>query len=486
MAMRTIPIPRFAWIVLIVVAILGAIWLTRSYWVPWGRTAGIFPAAAATEDESAHEAHAAGASAVIVLSEQAKKNIGLKTGPVTLGVYEQSVSIPAIVTAQPGRTRRAVAAPLTGFVLDVFAVPGQAVQAGDPLFVLELTNEDLIDAEADFLNTSLALDVARSVLKRLQSVTEGALAQRVVYEQENKVAKLEGQLLVQRERLRLHGLGEKQISSIAAKNQLLREFLITAPQPHVGTDPGHLSQSHPELVSATTAESRKEPTSHNGGEYDDNTDGGYIVHQLPIKKGQLVQEGETLIVLADYSRLYIGGDAFERDAPALIRAAEEGWQVSAVLEHEQKQVVEGLNLVYVANEIDPESRTLRFYVNLPNEIVHKAHRDNNRVFPVWRFKPGQRIELRVPVDRWENQIVLPVGAIATDGPERYVFVQNGANKFRRQPVHVLHRGPDKVVVASDGFIYLGESVVLNAAHQLQMALKNKAGGGIDPHAGHSH
>lgn len=485
MAMRTIPLRPVAWIVLIVV-VLGTVWLTRPYWAPLARTAGILPAAAPVEDEHAHEAHAGGATEVIILSDQAKKNINLETGPVILGVYEQTVSIPAIVTAQPGRTHRAVAAPLTGFVLDVFAVPGQAVHAGDPLFVLELTNEDLIAAEADFLNTSLALDVARSVLKRLNTVAEGALPQKVVYEQENKVKQLEGQLLVQRERLRLHGLGDKQIESIATKNRLLREFLITAPRPHAGTEVDHLAQVHPELVTTkranapdTNRESATAASAH-------TPEHGYVVNKLPVKKGQLIKEGDPLIVLADYSHLYIGGDAFERDAPSLIRAAENGWKVSAVLEQDRTRVIEGLEFVFVANEIDPQSRTLKFYVNLPNKIVHRAYRGNGRVFPIWQFKPGQRVELRVPMDRWEEQIVLPVGAIATDGPERYVFVQNGANKFRRQPVHVLHRGPDKVVVANDGSIYPGESVVLNAAHQLQMALKNKAGGGIDPHAGHSH
>ena len=29
-------------------------------------------------------------------------------------------------------------------------------------------------------------------------------------------------------------------------------------------------------------------------------------------------------------------------------------------------------------------------------------------------------------------------------------------------------------------------VAFTGAHQLQMALKNKAGGGVDPHAGHNH
>jgi hypothetical protein len=43
-----------------------------------------------------------------------------------------------------------------------------------------------------------------------------------------------------------------------------------------------------------------------------------------------------------------------------------------------------------------------------------------------------------------------------------------------------------VVVANDGSIFPGDYVALSGAQQMQIALKNKAGGAIDPHAGHNH
>ena len=56
----------------------------------------------------------------------------------------------------------------------------------------------------------------------------------------------------------------------------------------------------------------------------------------------------------------------------------------------------------------------------------------------------------------------------------------------RQPVHVEYRDPRWVVIASDGPLSPGDRIAISAAQQLQLALKNKAGGAIDPHAGHSH
>ena len=93
--------------------------------------------------------------------------------------------------------------------------------------------------------------------------------------------------------------------------------------------------------------------------------------------------------------------------------------------------------------------------------------------------------MRVPVEEWTAQIVLPVEAIAREGAESFVFQQNGKH-FDRVPVHVRYRDSSHAVIASDGSLFPGDVVALRGAHQMQMALKNKSGGGVDPHAGHNH
>jgi len=95
------------------------------------------------------------------------------------------------------------------------------------------------------------------------------------------------------------------------------------------------------------------------------------------------------------------------------------------------------------------------------------------------------MQLQVPVETWKEQIVLPVDAVAQDGPETYAFTADG-NHFDRRPVNVVYRDSSNVVIANDGSIFSGDYVVVSSAQQLQLALKNKAGGAIDPHAGHNH
>jgi len=194
-----------------------------------------------------------------------------------------------------------------------------------------------------------------------------------------------------------------------------------------------------------------------------------------------------MCVLADYNELYIEGAAFEQDGAALNQAAANGWKVAALIQNPSgpPTIIAGLNIVYVANEIDVESRTLHFYIGLQNELLTPPVESAGPQFVNWRFRPGQRLQLQIPIEAFEQQIVVPVDAVTRDGAEQYVFVENGKH-FDRIPVHVRYRDQSSVVIAADGALFPGDRVAQRGAHQMQMALKNKSGGAVDPHAGHNH
>jgi len=208
-----------------------------------------------------------------------------------------------------------------------------------------------------------------------------------------------------------------------------------------------------------------------------------IIESLDVQRGQSVEQGGKLCVLADYSRLYIEGRAFEQDIETVNSVVSKRWTVSA--EFTSGTRIDDLPLSYVSNEIDPNSRTLKLYVDLPNQILQDARNASGQRFLTWKFKPGQRLQLRIPVEEWTDQIVLPVDAVAEEGAESFVFRQSG-KKFERVSVHVVHSDQTSAVIANDGSVFPGDVIARRSAHQMQMALKNKSGGGIDPHAGHSH
>ena len=348
---------------------------------------------------------------------------------------------------------------MTGSITKIHVTEGEAVTPDQPLFEVRLTHEELVQAQADLLKTTEEVDVVRREIRRLEGIgPEGIVAVKTILERRYELQKLEAVRTAQRQTLLLHGLSEPQVEEIVTKRTLLGTVVVRAPE-----------------ASGVTSGANGAAT--------------LLVQELKVERGQHVMAGDTLAILADHETLLVEGEAFEQDIPQITRAAAENHPVVAILESkiEPQQKVDGLQIAYVANRIDSESRALHFYVRLPNEIVRdrRAADDGDARFVEWRYKPGQRMQLRVPVEEWTERIVLPTEAVAQDGVENYVFRING-DHFDRQAVHVEYRDPQSVVIANDGALFPGDRVALSAAQQLQLALKNKSGGAIDPHAGHSH
>jgi biotin carboxyl carrier protein len=379
-----------------------------------------------------------------------------------------------MVVERPGRTKIHVATPLTGVVTDVKPIQGEAIQPGTLLFKIRLTHEDLVDTQTKFLQTLEELDVENREIARLEKLTEGIVAPQVVRERQYARQKLEALLSAQRQALILHGLTEPQVDTIRKERRLLRELQVFAPTADEDADEFRLTTNPLQPVSYDGEPAKKAPTP-------------YVVQELNVHKGQAVQAGDSLCILADFSELYIEGSAFEQDSKSLVEAANRGWNVSARIEagRGKAEAVNRLRVIYLSNEVDKDTRALHFYVALPNEMIRDATTADNHRFIDWKFKPGQRLQVRVPVEELPERIVVPIEAVAADGPEFFIFQENG-KRFVRRPVHVEYQDQTTAVIAQDGSVFPGDSIAISGAHQLQLAIKNKSGGGIDPHAGHSH
>lgn len=480
------------WYVLAAAIVVGvAGWGLRDVWLPsvgrWALSQIEQPGGAdgkVEEDAHAghdHGGHAHDESTSLELSDQARRNIGLSVGEIKLQTYERTLNVPAMVVERPGRTRIQVATPMTGVVTQVQVIKGEAVRPGSLMFKIRLTHEDLVQAQTTFLQKLGELDVENSEIERLEKITSGVVAGKVLLERRYAKQKLEALLSAQREALLLHGLSENQVNQIETNRKLLRELQIYAPSSDTDAEELRLSGPPLQQVSASIAneDTTNSPTT--------TTHPPYVIHDLNVYQGQSVRSGETLCVLADFSHLYIEGRAFEHDSNDLHAAARNKWSVIAVREdnEEQAEMISGLQIEYVANEVAPTSRALHFYVGLPNTIERNEETGDGHRFIEWKFKPGQRLQLQVSTEQWPDKIVLPVDAIAQEGAESYVFMENG-DHFDRMPVHVEYQDQFSVVIANDGSVFPGDSVALSGAHQMQVALKNKAGSGVDPHAGHNH
>lgn len=420
---------------------------------------------------------------VLELSTQAQGNIGLTEEylkPVELETFRIQMTVPGIVEERPGRTRIEVSTPMAGVITRVYAVEGESVHAGTKLFELRITAEELVDSQTEFLRIVGELDVENKEIKRLSEIAKsGAIAPKALLERQYAKDKLENLLRAQREALRLHGLSDRQIDQISTERKLFRDLQIFVPSGDGTAGEIQLARKG-DVVLASTVEEESP-----NAEAKDKTP--LIVTRVPVRAGQTVMAGTTLAEIVDYSELYIEGRTFEREARALADLKKSGWTITAVSESaaDKRETVTGLEYVYSGAEIDPESRTFSFYVRLPNEVVRNVPSPNGQTFVEWRHRPGSRVQLLVPIEELKDQIVLPVEAVAREGAESFVFQQNG-NSFVRIPVRVSHRDSTHVVIANDGSIFPGDVIARTGAHQMQMALKNKSGAGVDPHAGHNH
>ena len=243
---------KWAWPRLLAVAVAGSVY-THNIWFPQTRTgvrsiiAGFRPGGARTEaeppserkdvhagtDHGAHAGHDEETS--LELSENALRNIGLTTDairPIGLQTFRKTITVPAAVVEQPGRTRVQVATPMTGAITHVHAVEGEAVQPGTLLFKIQLTHEDLVKAQTNFVKTLGELDVEEQEIARLEAITKsGAVAGRFLLERQYAKEKMTALLNALRESLRLHGLSDSQVAQVVETRQLLRELQMFAPSP---------------------------------------------------------------------------------------------------------------------------------------------------------------------------------------------------------------------------------------------------------------
>ena len=395
----------------------------------------------------------------LTLTSQAWKNIGLETATVKPRDFTKYVPVPAMVVDRPGRSSNEITAPMTGVVTQIYPLEREAVDPGTPLFDMRLTHEDIVNAQTEFLTGLQNLDVANQELNRLQGIGDGVIPGKRIIEQKYVRDKAQSAISAKRQSLLLHGMSEKQIQTMEQTRKVLREITVVAPE-----YPKNHEHDHDEIAHQ------------------------YFVQSINVNRGQNVEAGEMLAQLADHCLLYVEGKAFEDDAERLVAASQDGStiEVVPVSGESDSESILNLNVQSVANEIDQRSRALKFYLLLPNQMMNKTGSQNSEAnFVFWKYRPGQRMEARIPTSEvMKNKIVLPPNAVVIEGPNAFVFEQNGDN-FDRIDVQVLYRDKDVVVLENDGQL-VGSFIAMNGAYQMHLALKNQSGGAIDPHAGHNH
>jgi multidrug efflux pump subunit AcrA (membrane-fusion protein) len=456
--MRKLPI-LFRW--LSVLALLGLL----VYGV-WAKSNFFLPRTATTSESRKTGAETDSESTSIEIGEQARANLGLVSMPAVPQNYWRTIEIPGVIIDRPGVTDNGVTTPIEGVISQVHAIEGDVVKPEQKLFTIRLISEYLQEAQLDLFQAAKETEILNQEIQRLQGLVEsGAVPGKRIIELQQNIRRQESLVAGQRQDLLSRGVGQDQINQIEG-GKFLTNIEIFAPQPKASDTPS----AHLEQVEGETAK----PSF-------------YEVQSLQANIGEQVKAGEVLAILANHSQLYVKGNAFKKEASNLARAAENGWPVEIDFAEDDVAAWPKFDQVFqirnLANSTDPTSRTFDFYVSLKNQS--RTYEKENRTFVVWRYRPGQRVRIQVPVEELADVLVLPRSAVVFVGPEAFVFQQNG-DLFHRLAVRVLHQDRTKIVIANDGAIEPGFYLAQSSAAALNRVLKSKSSAGGSSETTHTH
>lgn len=435
------------------------------------------------EDDEAEEEH-------VALTRQAYENLNLRMGTVCRGDYWKTMLVPGRVVEIPGRSNLSISASVTGIVEKVHVLPGQSLDPHEPLFTIRTTDQSLIDAQARLLDTLTRQKVATQELARLQPLTStGAVSGSKARELEYELKQLRTQESTLLQELRSRGMSEVDVDEFLKSREMASLSEVVAP--------AVIGQAAPRQDGAS----------------------GYSVENLVVHPGKSVNRGDLLCSVAYHLNLYIEGTAFPDDLSILERIAENSWKIrvdtqepSSAHSHESPYSEPpsdlNLDLLRIGNHVDEDTQTVRFFLQLPNQATASRQSDG-RTFEQWRFRPGQRLHLRLPVELWKNQLTLPRDAVVVDGANVLVFAKHMHDEPEQAmagkpsatpvlhaeedehdaflelepvPVRLLYRDDQTVVIADDGQISGDTEIALNNAYKLYLAMKTQSEGG----GGHHH
>ncbi|MEX1039597.1 MAG: HlyD family efflux transporter periplasmic adaptor subunit [Pirellulaceae bacterium] len=420
---------------------------------------------------------------MVVISPTAAQNLGLRVEKVTVGPYYSHATMPGEVVEIPGRSNLTISAPVGGKVTRILVDAGQLVSVGDPLFEMQVIDESLVSAQVALLDVLGQLDIASAEQERLGPLADsGAVSGRVQLEAEYTRKRLNLQREARLQELILRGLSQTQVDQLLETRQLVQQVNVPLDIDWRG--------AIPEVEFSDQQELRSLPVR-------------FTVESIDVHPGMTLERGQPLARMADHRWLYVRGEAFPQDVKSLYHAQEKDWTVQAEFGHthgddqtedaseHNDDTQQSLKLAYIDNHVDERTGTFFFYSWLPNEVASDKLLVADSLARQWKYKPGERVHLEVPLQRWTDRLKVPLAAVVEEGAETFVFRRYSHGpwdktlEFEQIPVHVIHRDARFALIEPGGKLRAGNEIAWNNAYQLQLTMKLKSGEGGGGH-GHGH
>jgi len=275
---------------------------------------------AGTEIEEEAEAH------VVHVEPEAVEAWGLVVGPVGRTTVSAEIQLPGVLTTNDNRTAH-IASLVAGQLAERMVDLGSRVSEGQLLAALNAP--EFTRAQTSFLQAFAQSELSRKDYER-------ALVLR------------EERAIEEREFLRRQSLYEQQLAELRAAEVILHSLGVGESRLRAITE--GLDVNTP-VADHTAVEPLLPIRSPIGG----------VVIQRDVILGESVEPGHTLFTVSDLSVLWAQLDAYENQVQALVPGAEVVIRATAIPNRDFPGRVS-----VVSDQVDPELRTIRVRVEVPN------------------------------------------------------------------------------------------------------------------------
>ncbi|MBI1394875.1 MAG: efflux RND transporter periplasmic adaptor subunit [Betaproteobacteria bacterium] len=329
---------------------------------------------------------------------------------VSSAPVRHSLRIPGSIEMNESRVAQ-LGANATGRVIDVRALRGQVVRAGDIL--AEVHSNELGSAQFSLLKAKAESDfMQRAVARARQLYDADVISLAELQRRENDLRIAMAQLRAAESQVRVLGMSRAEILKVEDSGEVHPSFFVKS------------------------------------------TISGVVVERS-VARGQVVQPSDNLFTIADLSTVWVVADVPEQDSSSMDEGQEVVIEIPAL---PGRKITAKLD--YVADTVDPETRTVRVRTEVPNPDGH--------------LKPEMLATLVIE-GRAMDALVVPGEAVVHDAGNDYVFVDAGNGGFRITPVELSDEIAGMRTIKSG--LTAGERIVTRGAFHLNGERKKEELGG---------
>lgn len=312
----------------------------------------------------------------VVIDPVVEQNMGLRIGEVTKGPLIKNMRVFGVLKEAESR-QSDVNLRVSGWIEKLYAnYQGMHVKRGDALF--------------DLYSPQLQVGVDELIAARKASAPTTQQADRLAGSSTRAIYQ------AAERKLRLLGLDEKQIESLARLDQAPRTITFRSPVM------------------------------------------GHVIEK-PVVEGSAVTEGQKVLRIVDHSELWLDAQVFEDQSP-FVRIGLNG---SATVQGVPGKQFDG-QITFIHPHVDTMMRTLMVRLVISNESL--------------TLRPGMYATVTIDSKLSDDAILVPTEAVIDTGVRQIVFVAKGEGRFQPRTIKTGAANRDGTVQVLEG-LQPGEKVV---------------------------